>query len=299
MTLRHVFGISLLSLLLLLSKGMCEEKLIVQSTNYPLHYFAERLRTDAFDLHYIVDPEVDPAFWKPSREEVEAFQKADIVLTNGAKYEKWLAHVSLRSARIVDTSKGFSDSFIHVEGKAHQHGNGVVHSHAGTAFTTWIDFSQAAKQAEAIAERFKQARPGDADEIEKNRQSLLSDLASLDKEMKAFGTTWEKRPLMASHPIYQYFARAYGLEIEAIPWEPDMDLTGKDIADLKAILANHPARWMIWEDRPTEANIAALANLGVKSVVFAPCASRPESGDWLTMMRENLKNIQSLIAPGS
>lgn len=290
-------SLSILSLALLFPASLVSgEKVVVQSTNYPLHYFAERLATEGFELHYLVDPEVDPAFWKPARPEIEAFQKADLVLKNGADYEKWMKRVSLRHANQVDTSKAFEGAFIASAGEAHRHGDGSVHSHGGTAFTTWIDFSQAAKQAQAIAERFQRARPEDAAQIGENLAALVDDLAELDQAMKDFGKSWGDKALVASHPIYQYLARAYGLKIESLEWEPGMEMKESDLADLKAILAKHPAKWMIWEDEASEANVAALAAIGVKSVVFSPCANRPGEGDWLATMKANLKNLEALAA---
>jgi zinc transport system substrate-binding protein len=272
-----------------------QKKTVVQSTNYPLHYFAERLATDVFDLNYVVDPEIDPAFWKPAKSEVSAFQKADLILKNGADYEKWMKRVSLKTSTQVDTSKAFSGKFLKTEGKEHRHGDGSVHSHAGTAFTTWIDLSQAAMQAEAIAVRFKKAQPDAAAKIDGNLAALLADLSSLDGRLKAFGKAWGDQPLVASHPIYQYFARAYGLKIEAIEWEPEMEIKDGDLAELKKILAKHPATWMIWEDAPSEANIAAIAKLGLKSVVFAPCANRPAEGDWLAVMKANVERMEAML----
>ena len=272
-----------------------QKKTVVQSTNYPLHYFAERLATEAFELNYLVDPEVDPAFWKPAKSDISAFQKANLILKNGADYEKWIKRVSLKTSPQVDTSKAFAGKFLKAPGKEHRHGDGSVHSHAGTAFTTWIDLSQAAMQAEAIAARFKQAQPDAAAKIDENLAALLADFSGLDARLKAFGKAWGDKPLVASHPIYQYFARAYGLKIEGIEWEPGMEIKDSDLADLKKILEKHPATWMIWEDAPSEANIAAVAKLGLKSVVFAPCANRPAEGDWLAVMKANVERMEAIL----
>ena len=295
MNLRISLVLSSLVSLLSSSPAAAEEKTVVQSVNYPLHYFATRLATDSFEVNYLVDPEVDPAFWKPDDKALLAFQKADLIVRNGADYEKWMKTVSLPSAKMVDTSKGFSSTYIKTAGSEHRHGNGTVHSHAGTAFTTWIDFSQAGRQAEAIAARFKVLQPADAVKIDENLTALKSDLDALDSAMKAFGVKWEGKPLVASHPIYQYFARAYDLKIEAIEWEPEMEITDKDLADLKKMLGKHKAEWMIWEDQPTAANIAAISALGLKSVVFSPCANIPGEGDWLAEMKRNLANLEGLL----
>lgn len=275
-----------------------QEKTVVQSVNYPLHYFATRLATDSFELHYLVDPEVDPAFWKPGDDALTAFQKADLILRNGADYEKWMKTVSLPSSKMLDTSKSFAKRYIKTKGHEHRHGDGTVHSHAGTAFTTWIDFSQASDQAGAIAERFKKLQPGSAAKIDENLATLESDLDALNAAMKAFGEKWGDQPLVASHPIYQYLARAYDLKIEGIEWEPEMKIGDKDLTALKKILAKHPAKWMIWEGEPTAENIAAVEGLGLKSVVFSPSANVPGEGDWLSVMKANVANLEGMLTAG-
>ena len=283
------------SLLLVIPALHAEEKTVIQSVNYPLHYFATRLAPASFELLYLVDPEVDPAFWKPDDAALLALQKSDLIILNGASYEKWMSTVSLPPAKLLDTSKGFAKTLLKSEGKEHRHGDGTVHTHAGTAFTTWIDFSQAAQQAAAIAARFKTLHPASAPNIDVKLAALTADLEALDKSMKHFGGAWGEQGLVASHPIYQYLARAYGLKIEAIEWEPEMELEEKDLAELKTILDRHPAKWMIWEDKPTTANIAALEALGVKSVVFSPCANIPVEGDWLSVMKANVAQLEGLV----
>lgn len=277
------------------SSSAADEKIAVQSVNYPLHYFAGRLATDAFDVQYIVPGDVDPAFWKPDDDAVVAFQEADVILRNGADYAKWMKSVTLPATTMVDTSKAFSEKLIEEEGDRHKHGDGDVHSHGGTAFTTWLDFSQAIEQARAVAEKFKQLSSDDAEAIDGKFAALRKDLESLDADMEKFGDEWGDKPLTASHPIYQYSARAYGLKIEALEWEPEMEFTAEAKRDLQKLLGEHPAKWMIWEGEPTDELVEGIAELGVKSVVVDPCANRPDAGDWLVVMKQNLKNLHAML----
>ncbi len=273
------------------------EKVKVVSVNYPLHYFAERIATDSFALDYLVAPGVDPAFWEPGDEALMAFQKADIVIRNGADYAKWMNVVTLPSTTMVDTSRAFSDRLIKVEGGAHSHGDGAVHSHAGTAFTTWIDFSQAAIQAEAIAKRMTRYAPAEAKEIAENLAALKVDFGELDQKMKSLGKKLNGQSFVVSHPIYQYWARAYGVKVDSLEWEPDMALGEKEIADLKAVISQASPQWMIWEGEPTKGNVEVLAQLGLSSLVFSPAANRPGEGDWLTVMHQNIKNLEKVLKP--
>ncbi len=283
----------------LLSHGAVEgaDKVNAVAVNYPLHYFAERIATDSFSIDYLVAPEVDPAFWEPDDKALVAFQKADIVIRNGADYAKWMQVVTLPSTTMVDTSRAFSDRLIKVEGGAHSHGDGAVHSHAGVAFTTWIDFSQAAMQAEAIAKRMTRYAPAEAKKIAENLAALKADLGELDQKMKSLAEKLRDRSFAVSHPIYQYWSRAYGIKIDALEWEPDMKLGEKEIADLKAVIAKSNPQWMIWEGTPGDENVKALAQLGLSSLVFSPAANRPDEGDWLEVMHQNIKNLEEVLKP--
>ncbi len=275
--------------------AVAADEVVVQTVNYPLAYFAERIATDSFDIQYRIDPSGDPAFWKPGDEDIAAFQQADAILLNGATYEKWMKTVTLPRSIMVDTSRGFSDRFIEVKSGEHRHGDGQVHSHAGTAFTTWIDFSQAVKQAEAISEKFQQLVPDDSKEIRQNFKALKSDLEKLDSAMKKFGRKWGDAPLAASHPIYQYLARAYGLKIEALEWEPEMEFTSQAKHDLEHLLQLHPIKWMIWEGEPTDTLVEGIASMGVKSIVFSPGANKSEGSDWLATMQQNVRNLNAML----
>ena len=62
---------------------------------------------------------------------------------------------------------------------------------------------------------------------------------------------------------------------------------------LASIRENHPASMMIWEADPAPETEQTLSEIGVASVVFDPCANRPENGDFMTVMRSNLLNIDA------
>ena len=125
--------------------------LTIYAVNYPLAFFAEQIGGEHVDVVLPVPPGVDPAFWEPDHDMVRQFQKADLILLNGAGYAKWTRKFSLPMLRMVDTSRAFKDDLVSIETNVtHSHGPAGDHSHGGIAFTTWLDFSQAAVQAEAV-----------------------------------------------------------------------------------------------------------------------------------------------------
>ena len=93
----------------------------VFASNYPLAYFAERIGGRA-EIVRMPEAVGDPAFWKPTAEDVIGMQQAEVILMNGAGYERWAAMVTLPRSRVVDTSAGFRDRLMTVDGTlTHQH----------------------------------------------------------------------------------------------------------------------------------------------------------------------------------
>jgi hypothetical protein len=58
----------------------------------------------------------------------------------------------------------------------------------------------------------------------------------------------------------------------------------------------HPAKVMIWEDRPLDSVTHKLGDLGVDIVVFDPCGDAPAEGDFLGTQRKNLSALAEIDA---
>jgi zinc transport system substrate-binding protein len=265
----------------------------VYVVNYPLKYFAERIGGDLVDVQFPVPAGEDPAYWSPGSAAIVAYQQADVILLNGAGYANWVDKVSLPPSKLVDTSSAFADRLIEIKGQTtHIHGPKGKHAHGGYAFTTWLDPKLAMEQARAVNKALCAKLPDSKVELANRFAELEGELLEIDKQLKDVFSAAPKRPLVFSHPVYQYFARRYGLNSKSVHWEPDETPTEAMWAELKELLAGHPARWMIWEGEPTAETVAGLKKLGVGGVVFDPCGNAPASGDFLSAMRSNLANLQ-------
>lgn len=226
-------------------------------------------------------------------------QQADLVLLNGAGYENWIETVTLRRTKLVDTSAGFSERWMKVDGAiTHSHGPEGAHAHTGTAFTTWIDFTQAAEQANAIKTALIATKLASEAKLAANYEALRAELLVLDTSLRDLAAGYAGAPLISSHPIYHYFARRYGLNIRSVHWEPDSVPTKQMWAELATLRAHHPAEWMIWEAAPLAATVAKLEEIGVRSVVFDPCGNRPISGDFMSVMHDNIANFRAVFREG-
>lgn len=271
------------------------QKLKVFAVNYPLLYFAETIGGDHVEMIYPLTADADPAYWVPDTS-LAAIQNADIILDNGADYAKWMEKVSLPPSRIVNTSEGFNDDYIRIEaGATHSHGAEGEHVHFGYAFTTWLDFRLAALQAGAVKEALADKMPVYKNFFQKNYDSLKTALNSLNEQMMGIGKVLEGKVLYASHPIYQYLERAYGLHIISMHWEPGELPEADQWNSFLNELEHHSTDFMVWEDEPGVEIREKLKAIGIRVVVFNPCANKPAKGSFIQIMNKNVADMQNAL----
>ena len=268
----------------------------VAVVNYPLAYFTRRIAGDRVEIIFPVPREEDPAFWKPREDDIRQYQQADLILLNGAEYAKWLPAAVLPLTRQVVTSRSFVDRYLkNGEVVTHSHGPQGMHSHGLIDFNTWMDPQQAALQAQTIHDELVRLMPDAAKEFDANLEALEKDLADLDGLLAAISAQLGKEPLLASHPVYQYAARRYDWNLQAMHWEPDEMPTEAQWQELAAMHLKHPARLMIWEEEPLPAVAGRLRGMGVEPVAFETCANSPASGDYLSAMKANAKRFGAAL----
>jgi zinc transport system substrate-binding protein len=267
----------------------------VVAVNAPLASLARAIGGEAVAVEVPTPPGVDPAYAAPDAETVARVQQADLVLRNGAGYARWLDRASLRQGRVVDTSADFRDALLPVaDGVVHRHGPEGEHSHGALAFTVWLDPRLARLQAEAIATAFAEARPSERARFDAGLARVAARLDAQDARLRAASAQLDGAPLLFSHPVYQYPAARYGWNGRSMHWEPDAAPGDAEWRALDALLAEHPARWMLWEAAPLEETRRRLEARGVAPVVFAPGASLPEGEDWLDAMDANVGRLEAL-----
>ena len=269
---------------------------VIYTVNYPLAYFAERIGGDHVRVVFPVPPGVDPAFWRPEGEVIRGYQTADLILLNGASFAQWAEHMALPRRRMVITARAFADRYIEIQDRVvHQHGPHGEHAHEGFAVTTWLDPQLALQQAEAIRDELTERWPEHSSAFHAGWETLHDDWMELDERLTAIHTAYQDQPLLASHPVYQYLERRYRWNLVSMHWEPDEMPEAGDWEDLQEILEDHPAGWMIWEAEPLPEIRQRLSEMGIDSVVFEPCSNVPESGDLLSTMHANVKQLQRIM----
>lgn len=282
----------LIGAVLVAQHAPADDRLEVFVVNYPLKYFAQRIGGAHVNVSFPAPEGVDPAYWTPDIPTISAYQKADLILLNGAGYAKWVKKVSLPRSKMVDTSKSFKERYLHTQAMTHSHGAQGKHAHEDLAFTTWLDLELAARQADAVRKAFSRMRPDHKDLFQANYDKLKNDLGRLDSDILACVSKNPDKPLLVSHPVYDYFEKRYRLNIQSVHWEPDMPPRDAQWMELKSIQGDHKAQWMIWEGDPNPATVKKLQALGIESLTFDPCGNVPDGGEFLKVMQQNVENLK-------
>lgn len=293
--LHRLFGALIALLLAANTSAQAQDRRTVVTVNYALGYFAERLGGGEIQVIFPVPDGVDPSFWRPGISDISTMQGADLIVLNGAGFATWTAKASLPRSRIVDTSRGFRDRFIATETVTHSHGADGEHSHTGTASYTWLDQEQAILQARAIADALAQRGLVAPDMIDARLDALTEDLLALDAAAELLRPLAEGKVLIATHPRYQYLARAYGLDIRSLEWEAGSAPDGNQLSELEKLVDDTGAQVLLWEAQPPEQARTAIRELGLADAVFPTLATSPEASDYTQRLIQALEELSVVL----
>ena len=274
----------------------------VYTTFYPTTYFTTRIGGEHVKVVCPIPDDEDPIFWQPPAETIAEYQGADLIVVNGADFEKWFKMVSLPASKVVDTARPFRDGWLKIEGTiGHSHGAGDVHTHEGTDGHTWLDPNYAKVQAEEICKALEKLLPDHAEEFRANYDALAKDLDALHESLEELTGLLKEEHLLASHPAYGYPVDRYGWNVTDFDLDPEAVADEETVAVIRTVLAEKPARIILWESQPIEETSKLLADeLGLKSVEFSPCEllSKEEiaAGDYLSVMKENIERLSAALA---
>lgn len=285
--------------------ALAADKPVAYTTFYPTQYFAERIAGDLIEVVNPVPEDADAIFWEPTREDLIAYQQADLIILNGTGFAKWVTSATLPEDRIVDTAEPFSDSFIlYEDAVTHSHGDDGTHTHAGLDGHTWVDPVNAKIQAQEIEKALAERYPEHAAAFAAGLANLAADLDSLDAKLREYQAGENAdTPIFASHPAYNYIARRYGWNQVPLDLDPEEMPSDETFAEIEAMQKTHPARYLVWEGEPLPEIAARFeTELGIESIVFSPAelvaASDLAAGDdYMAIMRRNIEALAAIYEP--
>ena len=151
---------------------------------------------------------VDPHLYKPTRDDVAALMRADVVFYSGLMLEGKMTDILVKLARtkpVHAVTELIDEKYLLTPEEMQGHYDPHV----------WMDPSAWAKAVQAVGLALSEYDPGNADSYRKNAAALAEACMAMHAYgQKVLSTIPEQsRVLISSHDAFNYFGRAFGLKV--------------------------------------------------------------------------------------
>jgi manganese/zinc/iron transport system substrate-binding protein len=169
---------------------------------------------DRAEVVGLIGEGVDPHLYKPTRKDVVTLNQADVVFYNGLHLEGAMTDVLERLAATDRPVRAVTETIL-------SETDYLLEKDDGSARTdphVWMDVSGWMRAIPVIVDTLATYDPANAVAYQQNGDAYLGKLRALDAYARAALATIpaEKRVLVTAHDAFQYFGRAYGLEVRGI-----------------------------------------------------------------------------------
>ena len=194
-----------------------DKKNVVVTTSF-LQDMVEQLAGDTVNVELIIPAGEDPHLYVAKPEDYTKLSSADLTLYHGLHFEGKM--VDALEAGGVAVSKDFPKDRI---GTMDEGGEIITDPHF------WFDIDLYKMAVEAAATSLENLNPEYKDKYEENKAKYLDELTQLDKYVREniSSIPKESRYLITPHDAFNYFSRAYDIEVKA----PQGDSTESEVAN--------------------------------------------------------------------
>jgi zinc transport system substrate-binding protein len=192
-----------------------QKKLTVIGSFYPLYEFASRVAGDRAEVSSLVPAGIEPHDWEPTAEDISRGRSADVLVINGAGFERWTNDIKAKV--IANTSEE-----IEFDYKEEKETGDDEHEHEGGAAVVgvnphiWLDPMLAKHQIDKIRNVMARSDPTNADYCNQNADRFSAELDSLDAFIRSELADCDKSDFIAFHDAFIYFSERYGLRQHSI-----------------------------------------------------------------------------------
>lgn len=268
---------------------------------YPLAFAAERVAGPGWNVVDLTPPGTEAHDVELSLEDRAAIQDADVVLYLGdIGFQPQVEEAaSEASGRVVAVTEGvpLADPLPHEqeEEAEEEHEEATADPHA------WLDPALFAGMVDRVAEGLAAADADDETAFRDTAEGLADELESLDQRYREGLGDCRSRTMVVSHEAFGYLAGAYGLDqIGLTGLSPEAEPTVERLGEAGAALADGRATAVFFEADDEARRIAesVAADYGVPALPLGTLESEPPSGDYLSVMEDNLASLRQGLGCG-
>ena len=294
------------------------EELKVITTFYPMYDFTKNIVGDAGNVELLIPAGTEPHDYEPSAKDLAKISDADVFVYNSDEMETWVAkvldNIDTSKVKVIEASEGIqlmeggeheheadADHDADHDSEEHDHEAEDAHDHELDPHV-WLDPVLAKQEVATIEKGLAEAKPAEKDTFAKNSAAYQAKLTDLDGEFQAAFKDAKERTFVTQHAAFGYLARQYDLTQESISGiSPDQEPSPSRIAELKHYVEDHGLKVIYFEKSASSKIAETLAQeANVELSVLNPLeslsqAEQDKGADYLSVMRDNLKNLQKSI----
>jgi zinc transport system substrate-binding protein len=261
---------------------------------YPLEFVAQRVGGDQVEVSGLTKPGTEPHDLELTPQQVARLGEADLVLVLGGfqpAVDDATAQEAAQSTLDVADVSPLEAGYAPIE-------EGVLREdETGADPHVWLDPTRLGAIATAVADRLADLDPADAAGFRSRAAQLTDELGMLDGEFRAGLRSCRRKEIVTSHNAFGYLARAYGLEQVGITGlTPEEEPTPRRLAEVTDLARTRGVTTIFFEDLVSPKVAQALAReVGARAEVLSPIESPPATGDYFTVMRENLVRLRRAL----
>jgi len=285
--------------------GEADGRLSVVTTTGQVGDLALRVGGDRVRVTTLMGPGIDPHLYKASAGDVERLLEADLVLSSGLHLEAKMGEVLERmdgGRRSVAVAAAIPESLL----LAPPEFKGAHDPHV------WFDIRLWLYALDAVRDALVAKDPAHAAEYTARAAAHRAELEALDAEVRAAISQIPaaQRVLVTAHDAFNYFGRAYGLEVRGLQGISTMSEAGTgDVQALAAFIAERRIPALFVESsvspRAIEAVLAAVRARGAQVAMGGSLYSDAlgdtgtPAGSYPGMIRHNVATIVAALGGAS
>ena len=286
--------------------GAQEARLPVVASFSILADLARAVGGEKVTVTSLVGPNADAHVYRATPADAKSLAAARVVVANGLGFEGFLPRLIKSSgtkAVVVTASKGIRTLEAR---KGDGHGHGHTHGHKAADPHAWQSVEAVKIYVANIRDGLKAAAPADSAYFQANAERYLATLDALATEIRSRfeKIPAERRIVLTSHDAFGYFAREFGVTMEAVQGvSTESEPSAKDIARIVRLAKAKKARAVFVEnmtDPRIGEQLARETGARLGGTLFSDALSdeKGPAATYIDLLRHNATAIAAALGEG-
>lgn len=224
----------------------------VTTTLFPLYDFVKQVGGDRVDVKFLLPPGTEAHAFEPTPNDIVRIQESNLFVYTSQVMEPWaqdlMKGLSEKRVRILEAGKEISMIQDSDEGGMDPH--------------VWLDFENAGKMVDAIADELSAVDPAFASAYHANASAYRNELSKLDGAYRStLETCRDKTIIYGGHYAFGYLAKRYRLNyVAAQGIAPDAEPTANDLIALVDQIRRDHVTTVFYEELSSPKIAETIAN---------------------------------------